>query len=214
MTIVVATRNLGKLREMTQLFRQNLPDAQDVQLVGLKAYPTLSPIEETGSTFHENARYKALTVAAHTGLMSIGDDSGLEVDALGGAPGVYSARFAGPHARDSDNNRKLLDALKAVPPDQRTARFRCAIAVALPDNLLGLFEGVCHGLIALEPRGGSGFGYDPLFVKTEYGKTFAELTAAVKNRISHRAHAFEKAAIVIQRYLGQMREKDSGKKRR
>jgi XTP/dITP diphosphohydrolase len=146
--------------------------------------------------------------------MSIGDDSGLEVDALGGAPGVLTARYAGPHARDNENNRKLLDALKNVPPDQRTARFRCVIAVALPDNVLGLFEGVCHGMIGTELCGSAGFGYDPLFIKTDYGKTFAELTAAVKNRISHRAHAFEKAAIVIQRYLERMREAEPVTRRR
>ena len=213
MTIAVATKNLGKLREMTQLFRLNMPDARDVQLAGLKAYPDISPIEETGATFHENARHKALVVAAHTGLMSIGDDSGLEVDALGGAPGVLSARYAGPKATDDQNNQKLLEALKNVPPDQRSARFRCVIAVALPDNVLGLFEGICLGLIATELRGGGGFGYDPLFIKTDYGKTFGELTAAVKNRVSHRAHAFEKAAIIIQRYIEHSRAADAASER-
>lgn len=214
MTIVVATRNLGKLREMTHLCKHNLPDAADLQLLGLKAFPTMPPIEETGSSFHENARLKALAVANHTGMMAIGDDSGLEVDALGGAPGVFSARYAGPAARDEENNRKLLDALRDVPADQRTARFRCVIAVALPDNVLGLFEGVCHGVIGFEPRGGSGFGYDPLFIKPDYGKTFAELTSALKDRISHRAHAFEKAAIVIQRYVERARAEETSRKRR
>jgi XTP/dITP diphosphohydrolase len=204
-TIVIATRNQGKVREMRALFRQHLPRVKDVTLVSLADFPGAPAIEETGRTFHENARLKALAGAAHTGGLTIGDDSGLEVDALHGAPGVCSARYAGPHARDAENNQKLLAALQQVPPDQRCARFVCVIAVALPDNVLGLFEGVCHGAIGHEPRGANGFGYDPLFVKTDYGKTFADLSSSVKNRMSHRALAFEKAAVILERYLECMR---------
>ncbi len=205
MTIVVATRNSGKLREMRALFRLALPHIKDVQLTSMREFPDLPPIEEQGATFHENARHKALVVANHTGLMAIGDDSGLMVDALDGAPGIFSARYAGPAARDGANNRKLLDALRDVPDSQRGARFVCVIAVALPHNVLGLFEGACHGMIAHEPHGGNGFGYDPLFIKTDYGKSFAELPASVKNRVSHRAHAFEKAAVVLERYIERAR---------
>jgi len=205
MTIVAATRNAGKLREMRALFRLTLPHIKDVQLAGLKDYPVLPLMDEPYATFHENARHKALLVANHTGLLAIGDDSGLMVDALDGAPGVYSARYAGPSASDDANNRKLLDALRDVPDSQRTAHFVCVIAVALPHNVLGLFEGTCHGMIAHEPHGGNGFGYDPLFIKTDYGKSFAELPASVKNRVSHRALAFEKAAIVLERAIERLR---------
>ena len=204
-TIVIATRNQGKVREMRALFRQHLPRVKDITLACLADFPAAPLIEETGRTFHENARIKALAGAAHTGGLTIGDDSGLEVDALRGGPGVCSARYAGPRARDAENNQKLLAALQQVPPDQRAARFVCVIAVALPDNVLGLFEGVCHGVIGNEPRGTNGFGYDPLFVKTDYGKTFAELSSSVKNRMSHRALAFEKAAVIVERYLECMR---------
>jgi len=205
MTIVAATRNAGKLREMRALFRLALPHIKDVQLVGLKDYPDLPPIDEPFATFHENARHKALLVANHTGLLAIGDDSGLMVDALDGAPGVHSARYAGPGASDDANNRKLLDAMRDVPDSQRSAHFVCVIAVALPHNVLGLFEGACRGMIAHEPHGGNGFGYDPLFIKTDYGKSFAELPASVKNRVSHRALAFEKAAIVLERAIERLR---------
>lgn len=205
MTIAVATRNPGKLREMRALFRLALPHLKDVQLVGLKEFADVPPIEEQFTTFHENARHKALVTANYTGLLAIGDDSGLVVDALDGAPGVYSARYAGPDATDDANNRKLLEALRNVPDNQRSAHFVCVIAVALPHNVLGLFEGACHGMIAHEPHGGNGFGYDPLFMKPDYGKSFAELPASVKNRVSHRAHAFEKAAVVIERAIERLR---------
>lgn len=205
MTIAVATRNPGKLREMRALFRLALPHLNNVHLAGLKDFADVPPIEEHFTTFHENARHKALVTANYTGLLSIGDDSGLVVDALDGAPGVYSARYAGPEATDDANNRKLLDALRNVPDNQRSAHFVCVIAVAVPHNVLGLFEGACHGVIAHEPRGGNGFGYDPLFIKTDYGKSFAELPASVKHRVSHRALAFEKAAVVIERAIERLR---------
>ncbi|NLF38230.1 XTP/dITP diphosphatase [bacterium] len=203
MPIVVGTRNRGKLREMQYLFKQFLPRLKNVQVTGLNAFPPMPAIAEDGASFHENARKKALAVAEHTGCMTIADDSGLEVDALNGAPGILSARYAGEHARDEDNNRKLLDALAGVPAHQRGAQFVCALAVALPGDLLGIFEGVCRGVIGTEPHGGSGFGYDPLFIRTDVGKTFAEMPQEIKNRISHRARAFEKAALIIVRYVDQ-----------
>jgi XTP/dITP diphosphohydrolase len=203
MNIVIATRNRGKLQEMNFLFDRFLSHVNDFNLVDLNEFSDIPLIEETGSTFHENAKIKAITVANYTGLMAIGDDSGLMVDALGGAPGIFSARFAREKASDEENNRLLLSKLEDVPKESRTAQFVCNIAVALPKNLLGVFEGICHGIISSEPRGGSGFGYDPLFIRTDSGKSFAELPLDVKNRISHRARAFEKAAVVIERYIKQ-----------
>ena len=205
MTVCIATKNIGKMQEFTFLFHEFLPAARDVKLVGLNEYPALAPVEEDGLTFLENARKKALHAAGHTGLLSVADDSGLEVDALDGAPGIYSARYAGPRATDDENMRKLLAALQDVPADRRTARFVCVIAVALPGDVLGLFEGVTHGQIAAAPAGTSGFGYDPLFVKLDYAKTFAQLPHDVKNRISHRARAFEKATSILDRYLDRLR---------
>jgi len=206
MTIAIASKNLGKMQEFRYLFKQFLTHVKDIQLAGLKEFPEMDPIVEDGLTFHQNARKKALQTAEHTGLLSIADDSGLEVDALEGAPGIYSARYAGEHATDEDNMRKLLDELKDIPPYRRTAQFTCVIAVALPGDVLGLFEGVTHGEIGFDPKGTNGFGYDPLFIKQDYGKTFAELPLDVKNRISHRARAFEKAAAIIERYIERLRE--------
>jgi XTP/dITP diphosphohydrolase len=205
-TLVLATRNHGKAREMRALLRHLLRLPPEIAIASLRDYPALAPIEETGATFQDNAQLKALAVANFTGCIAIGDDSGLVVDALDGAPGVHSARYAGPHARDEENNRKLLEALRAVPADRRGAHFICVVVVALPGNVLGSFEGVCHGMIGFEPRGANGFGYDPLFIKTDYGKTFAELSHTVKNRISHRTLAFEKAATVIARYFDHLHD--------
>ena len=161
-------------------------------------------VEEDGLTFHANARKKALYAADFTGKMAVADDSGLVVDALSGEPGIFSARYAGENATDEENIEKLLVKLAEVPKESRTARFVCTIAVAMPGELLGIFEGTCSGLIGTEPRGDNGFGYDPVFVKTDYGKTFAELPHDVKNRISHRVRAFEKAAVIIERYIQKM----------
>ena len=182
--LVVATRNERKRRELAAILA-GLP----VEVVRLDAYPGAPDVEETGATFADNARLKALSAAGHTGEWAVADDSGLEVDALGGRPGVYSARFSGPGATDAANNALLLSLLKDVPPDQRTARFRCAIALASPEGETWVDEGTCEGVIAGAPRGEGGFGYDPLFIVPELGMTFAELPAEVKNRISHRARA-------------------------
>ncbi len=205
MTIVIATHNRGKLREMAFLFHRFLSHIEDIDLVDFSEFPDIPLVEEDGVSFHANARKKAMNAADFTGKMAIGDDSGLEVDALGGAPGILSARYAGDNATDDDNNRKLLRELADRPTKARAARFVCAIAVALPGELLGIFEGVCQGVISAQPRGGNGFGYDPLFIRTDYGKSFAELSLDVKNRISHRARAFEKAAVIIERYIERLR---------
>jgi len=186
--LVVATRNPKKRQELAALLR-DMP----VEVLGLDAFPGAPEVEETGATFADNARLKAEAAARHTGLWAIADDSGLEVDALGGRPGVFSARFAGPGATDAANNELLLTLLEGVPPEKRQARFRCAIAIASPQGETWVDEGVCEGVIALTPRGDGGFGYDPLFVVPELGKTFAELGESVKNRISHRARALSLA---------------------
>jgi XTP/dITP diphosphohydrolase len=185
----MATRNPGKVRELQAL----LPDT-GVTLLSLADFPEIPEIPEVGLTFAENAATKALAVARLTGYPALADDSGLAVDALGGAPGVFSARYAQdvtaplPPA-DADNWRKLLDEMRDVPWEARTARFVCEIALALPDGRLFRAHGECEGLIATSPAGDHGFGYDPVFWVPAYGATMAELGPDVKNQISHRARA-------------------------
>lgn len=188
MKMIVATRNLGKLKEYKSLLA-DLP----LDLYSLADYPAIPAIEETGASFSENAFLKARFVKSYTGLLTLADDSGLEVDFLQGAPGVHSARFAGEPSDDRRNNRKLLDLLEGVPPDLRTARFRCAIAVVTSGGEEESVEGTCEGLIQDQETGDKGFGYDPLFFLPELGKTMAELDLEEKNKISHRAKALKKA---------------------
>lgn len=187
MTIVLATRNPGKISEIEAL----LPG---VRCAPAGSFPGCPEPEESGRTFEENALIKARAVSRYTGRTALADDSGLEVDALNGAPGVRSARYAGDHASDGENLCRLLDALDGVDESGRTARFRCVVAVVAPDGGAWTAEGVCEGGILREPRGESGFGYDPVFVPAGYDKTFAELDAGVKNRISHRAMALRRIA--------------------
>ncbi len=196
MELLVATRNRNKIREIEALLADT-----ELKVRSYRDFPGAPEVPETGQTFAENATTKAVTLARHTGLLTIADDSGLEVDALDGRPGVMSARYAGPNATDAENNEKLLGELEGVPEPQRTARFRCAIALATPEGLIGVAEGVCDGRIAAEPRGNEGFGYDPIFVKDDMVKTFAELPLEIKNRVSHRGRALEKALMVLEDYL-------------
>ena len=185
--LLVGTNNPGKVREYEELLA-DLPETLEVTFLTREGL-TLE-VEESGETFEENARIKALAYAQASGLISLADDSGLEVDALGGAPGVHSARYAGPAISDADRYRKLLDALADVPAGQRSARFRCVVALALPDGTVHTADGFCEGEIGFAPRGEHGFGYDPVFVaKGHGGRTMAELTPDVKNEISHRARA-------------------------
>ena len=182
--IVLATRNEGKARELTTLLH-GLADRID----SLRAHPHVALPPETGSTYRENALAKALAVYDALHVPAIGDDSGLEVDALDGAPGIRSARFAGEHASDAANIERLLRDLKGVPPEKRTARFRCVLALVRgPDDII-FGEGVCEGKLLEAPRGGRGFGYDPLFVPIGETLTFAELTDDRKNVLSHRSRA-------------------------
>jgi len=192
MKLVLATKNSGKVREISELLA-----GCGIEVLSLNEFPFIGEIEEDGKTFKENAVKKATVTAGLTGLTALADDSGLEVDYLGGAPGVFSARFAGEEKNDRANNEKLLKLLAGVPPDRRTARFQCVIAIARPGGPVYTVQGTCEGLIAGEPRGEGGFGYDPLFYLPEYGKTFAEIELALKNKISHRGKALAGARDIL-----------------
>ena len=181
--IVAGTRNAGKVREIRQALAELPFEVSGIPDEGL------ADVEETGVTFSENAILKARYYALHTGEYCLADDSGLEVDALDGAPGVYSARYSGQGATDAANNQKLLLALQDVPPEKRTARFRSVLALACPDGSLLLADGTCEGVILTEARGEGGFGYDPLFWVPTHGCASAQLPSEVKQRISHRGLA-------------------------
>lgn len=187
--LVVATRNQGKLSELAEGLTGFDPP---LRLSAVSEWPDSVDVEETGDTCRENARLKAMAALAATGLPSLADDTGLEVDALEGAPGVHSARYAGPEANRDANIRKLLLALRDVPDARRTARFRCVLALALPGTPEPEYvEGVVEGRISRQPRGDGGFGYDPVFIVTEVNRTMAELSTLEKSRLSHRARALQ-----------------------
>jgi XTP/dITP diphosphohydrolase len=188
-TLVLATTNPGKAVEFRALL-EPLSDGLNVRV----ATPTelglvLTPVEETGETFTENAHIKAVALATATGFPSLADDSGLCVDALGGEPGLHSARWAGANITDAQRTQLLLDRMVNVPRAQRTARFICATTLAVPNGEVVTTEGICEGLVADGLQGTQGFGYDPIFLLPDQGKTMAELSSDVKNRISHRAKA-------------------------
>ena len=193
--LVVATRNRHKTREVQPI----LGPAFSVRDLG--EHPEVSEIRESGTSFEENAKRKALAASKQLPALVIADDSGLEVDALGGAPGIYSARYAGANATDTDKIDKLLRELARVraTEDGRRARFRCVVALARNGNLLGTFEGIAEGSIADEARGASGFGYDPIFIPEGLKQTFGELPTEVKNTISHRAKAIRALAYSLRR---------------
>jgi len=191
--LLLATNNQGKVREYKRLL-EGVPFTLITPAeVGIEAN-----VEENGETFEENAILKATTMTAASGLPSLADDSGLEVYALNGEPGVRSARYAGPNATDAQKVSFLLKKLKNVPEGLRQARFRCVIAIALPGGRVELASGECEGEITLEPRGGQGFGYDPVFFIPVLNKTMAELPPDIKNQISHRARAAEKARVLLE----------------
>lgn len=195
MRLLIATTNPGKVREYADLLA-----GLSCQLVGLSDVGIDNDVEETGATYEENALLKAREYATISGLLTLADDSGLEVDALDGRPGVHSARYAS----DSPTRiTKLLDELKDVPDDQRRARFQCVIALAWPSGRTETTHGSCEGWIAHEPRGVNGFGFDPIFYMPEYNATLAELPESFKNAISHRAHAAHKMRAVLERVLAE-----------
>jgi len=197
MKLLVATRNQGKLREYKTLLA-----GLGLELVGLTEAGIAWEVEETGTTFEDNAVLKARNYARASGLLALADDSGLEVDVLGGAPGIRSARYAGQGGSDEDRYRLLLTHLEGVPETRRSARFECVIAIATPEGEVHTAGGVCEGWVAFQPCGSYGFGYDPVFVVPEYGSTMAELPSELKNRISHRARAAEKAREILRQLIG------------
>lgn len=195
--LIIATRNKNKIKEI-----KNLLDGMPVNVLTVSDGDWQIPeISEDGKTFKENAIKKARAIADITGKITLADDSGLEVDALGGQPGVLSARFAGEDATDGENNLKLIHLLKDIPGGRRGAQFKCVITIALPGGKVEVVEGICRGDIGFSERGGQGFGYDPVFIPTGYNKTFAEISMSAKNKISHRGRALEKAKLVLERII-------------
>ncbi len=191
--ILIATANRHKVEEISALLPPELP----VKFLSMADFPGLALPPETGSTLEENAGLKARAAATASGRWALADDTGLEVDALGGAPGVYSGRYSGKERDYPANNAKLLHEMAATPPGRRTARFRSVVALASPDGKLLLAEGRLEGVISVDPRGSNGFGYDPLFIPQGMGKTLAELSFEEKNRISHRAISLAEAVQII-----------------
>ncbi|MDD5680458.1 MAG: XTP/dITP diphosphatase [Candidatus Omnitrophica bacterium] len=194
--LVAATTNKDKIREIKKI----LKDLR-VKVLTPDYFGTLPEVAENGNTFEANASKKARIISRFTKTLSIADDSGLEVEALGGRPGVRSSRFAGIHATYPQNNAKLLRLLKGVPAAKRKARFVCVIAIARNGKVLKTVKGTCSGKIGFEPKGKSGFGYDPVFIDPKYGKTFAEIGPRIKNTISHRYRALEKAKKALRKLL-------------
>jgi len=190
--IILATQNQGKVRELREL----LVD-EEIEVLSLLDIPDWEDVVENGVTFPDNAALKARVAVRRTGLIALADDSGLEVDALDGAPGVYSARYAGEPKDDERNNDKLLHLLETIPEDKRTARFRCALVIATPFGEEYLTEGAVEGRILTLRRGSDGFGYDPVFFIPEFARTMAELTLTEKNTVSHRAQAFRKVIPIL-----------------
>ena len=198
--LVLATRNQGKISEFKGLISK-----YKIEIKGLEDFGPIPTIREDGETFEDNAYKKAHFTAKVIGLPAIADDSGLMVDALGGDPGVRSARYSGEEATDEDNNRKLLEAMKGVA--NRKATFRCVIAIAVPSGLALIYEGICHGEIAHGLRGKNGFGYDPLFYYPPLKKTFAQLSQEEKNGVSHRGKAMAELKAEFDKVLVWLRQR-------
>jgi len=198
--IVLATRNGHKVRELQTILADLIADL-DLEIVGLGEFPDLADVVETGVTFAQNATLKAVTAAEATGLPALADDSGLAVNVLGGAPGVFSARWAGTHGQDRANLEVLLGQLNDVPDDQRSAAFVCVAALAMPNGTVVLRQGRMPGTLAREPRGDNGFGYDPILVVDGDSRTAAELSFEEKNAISHRGKAFRSLAADLREVL-------------
>jgi XTP/dITP diphosphohydrolase len=194
--LVLATRNPDKVREITAIYAH-----LDLDLHTLREWPAVGELPEDAGTYAGNAASKAAAVAAATGLIALADDSGIEIDALGGRPGVHSRRFLGEAATDAERNARVLALLERVPDAQRTARYRAAVAIARPGGDVRIFEGACEGRIAPQARGGGGFGYDPVFLLPREGRTMAELPPEVKNRLSHRARALRAAEPYLEALL-------------
>jgi len=200
--LVVATKNKKKLKEIREILR-----GPRFKIISLADYPNPPRIVENGKTFRENAVKKAARTAKFTKRLTLGEDSGLCVDALGGEPGIYSSRFAGGAKDDAANNRKLLRLMEGLPLSKRKARYVCAVALADESGLIGVVEGQCRGVISFICQGSSGFGYDPLFIIPKYNKTFAQLGPRIKHKMSHRYRALEKSRKYLSRYLKRCNKK-------
>ncbi len=207
LVLVLGTRNLKKCREMAELIRPPWEQSHwlsRLEIHSLAEFPAAPEVDENAETFAANARKKASELALALGHWVLADDSGLTVDALDGAPGILSARYAGEPCNDAANNRKLLETMVDLPDDRRGAAFRCALAVADPSGQVRIeAEGLCRGRIIHEPRGTQGFGYDPLFLIPEYHRTFGELSPLVKHQLSHRSRAFAHLRAGLERLIGQ-----------
>ncbi|MBP9841755.1 MAG: XTP/dITP diphosphatase [Simkaniaceae bacterium] len=191
MELILATHNLHKILE----FKAMLKDVKNLEVFSLRDFPEYSPPEETGTTFEENAKLKALHAAKALQKRVLADDSGLVVPSLDGAPGVLSRRYAGADATDKDNRAKLLQQLQDLPEHKRNAYFQCCLVLATPEGIEKIVNGFCEGSLQLEEKGRNGFGYDSLFVKYDYNKTLAELDTDTKNKISHRRKALDKLGL-------------------
>lgn len=192
MTLVIATKNLHKIREFREILEEMLPKGKSIEILSLKSFPSYAPPEETGATFEENAILKAEHAAKALQQVVLADDSGLVVPALGGSPGVFSRRYAGDSATDAENRKKLLIEMHGLKDLDRSAFFACSLALAAPEGLKKCVFATVEGAILEEERGNRGFGYDSLFLKYDYNETFGELDEGVKNRISHRHKALQK----------------------
>ena len=195
--LLIASTNLHKVRE----FRALLKPISGLDIYSLLDFPSFDPEAEIGNSFEEIVSLKALNAAKHCGFLTLADDSGLVIPALGGEPGIYSARYAGPDSTDQENRQTLLKNMAHLKDEARNGYFICAVALATPEKVLKVVTGKCEGKILEAPLGGNGFGYDPLFLKHDYGKTFAQMDEALKNRISHRHKAFEKIIPFIQQQV-------------
>ncbi|OGS19702.1 MAG: non-canonical purine NTP pyrophosphatase, RdgB/HAM1 family [Elusimicrobia bacterium RIFOXYA2_FULL_40_6] len=196
MKLVIATNNKNKLKEIKEII-SDMRLTGKIEVLSLTDFPKSPEVVEDGATLEENAIKKAREISKITGLTALADDTGLEVDELNGEPGVYSARFAGEQCSYEDNNKKLLSLLSGVPESRRTAKFRCVIAVVVPSGKTYTVEGAMKGKIAAQPEGKNGFGYDPLFTPEGQNKTFAQLFAEEKNKISHRSAALKKSEKIL-----------------
>ncbi len=192
MELIIASTNKGKIKEIKKILAE-----LEIKILSLSDYFHLPAIIEDGQTFEENAIKKAKIITELTGKITLSDDSGLEVDYLNGIPGVKSARFGGEGLTEANRNQKLLELLKEIPILKRSARFKCVIAIALPDGEIKIVSGECKGVISLESKGNQGFGYDPIFIPDGYNKTFGELGNKIKDKISHRSKALSKAKKVL-----------------
>jgi XTP/dITP diphosphohydrolase len=193
---VVATKNLGKVREIRKALK-----GFELRIYTLSDFPDVPEIREDGKSFTENALKKGRFYSKYFRKLAIADDSGLEVDALGGLPGIHSARYAGKGASNRENNRKLLKEMEGIRLLKRGAKFRCVIAMVSPDGREAIAEGTCKGRIGFKEVGKKGFGYDPLFILPQYGKTMAQLSIEEKNRISHRGKALRKLRRIIETFM-------------